>query len=492
MTNLLRMVGISKSFPGVVALQDVDLDLHAGEVLAVVGENGAGKSTLLKMLGGVHQPDAGQILLRDEPQHFRHPKEAMDAGIGLIFQELNLIPQLTAWENISLGRERTRCFVSGRRERQLAANILSQMSVDVPLNVPCSQLSIAQQQLIEIAKALAQQVDILVLDEPTTALSPTEVDGLFRVMRELQDAGIGIIYVSHRLDEIARVATRVQVLRDGRRVDEGVIAQMSRRRMIESMVGRTIEDEFPRRESDIGEIRLRVDGLTRGNTVQHVSFHVRGGEVVGLTGLVGAGRTETARLIFGADSRDAGVVELDGTPLRIRHPRDAIAARICLLTEDRKSHGLHLDFGVRENFGLPNLDHFARWGWIDTRQEVQRTQHFVERLALKVTHLDRPVRNLSGGNQQKVVLAKWLEQNAEVLIFDEPTRGIDVGAKFEIYQLINQLVAAGKAVLLISSELPEVIGMSDRILVMRNGSLAGELSNSPPVTQSQIMELAVG
>ncbi len=489
---LLEMRNIGKSFPGVRALDRVNVSLQRGEVLAILGENGAGKSTLIKMLGGAHQPDEGEILIHGEQASLLNPDLATQAGIGVIYQEFCLVPELNARENIFLGRERTWGFVHRADEVAQARRIFQRIGVDVPLERPCRSLSIAQQQIVEIAKSLAQDVLMIVMDEPSATLTPTEVERLFAIVRDLKSKGIGVIYISHRLDEIFEIADRVTVLRDGSHVGTAPIEELTRQNIIEMMVGRQIENEFPKQQNLIGDVRLRVDNLTRKDAVDHVSFQVRAGEILGITGLVGAGRTETARLIFGADRRDSGTIELDGNPLSIREPADAIQAGICLLTEDRKSQGLVLGMTLRENFGLPNLGEFASMGFVNQRMEKQRFSEYVDRLAIKTPSQEQLAKNLSGGNQQKVVLAKWLERNAEVIIFDEPTRGIDVGAKQEIYLLINELAQQGKAIIMISSELPETMGMSDRILIMHEGRITGELTDVASATQQQIMELAVG
>jgi len=488
---LLEMRAIGKSFPGVTALRNVDLTLHAGQILALLGENGAGKSTLIKMLGGVHPPDQGVIRLAGEVVRLSSPAVANAAGIGIIYQEFNLIPGLTAWENIFLGRESKSVWVQRKQERERARELLEQLGVSIPLDRPCRELSVAQQQLVEIAKTLSQDVRLIVMDEPSAALTPQEVERLLGIVRDLKQRGIGVIYISHRLDEIFEIADDVLVLRDGETVGLAPIAEMSRQRMIEMMVGREIQNEFPKVSHPVGDIRLQVKGLCRGKAVRDVSFDVRAGEVVGLTGLVGSGRTETARLIFGADRAESGQVLLDGKTLRIRSPRDAIAAGICLLTEDRKGQGLILGANVRENFGLPNLGEFSWWGFINQRREREALDAYTQQLRIRISGAEQPIAKLSGGNQQKVVLAKWLQRNTEVVIFDEPTRGVDVGAKYELYLLINELARQGKAVLMISSELPEVLGMSDRVLVMHEGRITGEIQDVSKATQAQIMELAV-
>jgi ABC-type sugar transport system ATPase subunit len=489
---LLTMRGMVKSFPGVRALRGVDLTLHTGEVLALMGENGAGKSTLMKLLGGAHRPDAGTIAIDGREVALQSPQEARQAGVAVIYQEFNLIPGLTGVENIFLGQEATRAgFVDHRQERRRAAELFRRLGVEIDLDVPCRRLTTAQQQLVEIAKALAFEARIIVMDEPTAALTSHETDRLFEIIGDLRKHGMGVIYISHRLEEIFTIADRVAVMRDGANVDERPIGQITRGELIERMVGRELKDEFPPRSPSVGSVRLEVVGLRRGTAVRDVSFSVSRGEIVALTGLVGAGRTETVRLLFGADPREAGEILLDGRRLTIRDPRHAIAAGIGLLTEDRKLQGLVLGASVRENFGLPNLARLSRYGFVQLRRERDEFARYTDLLKIRIPHQEQRARNLSGGNQQKVVLAKWLARNCEVLIFDEPTRGVDVGAKYEIYVLMNQLAAEGKAILMISSELPEVLGMADRILVMHEGRVTGEITDARRATQEQIMQLAV-
>jgi ABC-type sugar transport system ATPase subunit len=490
---LLSMRGIEKSYPGVRALRGVDLDLHAGEVLALVGENGAGKSTLIKVLAGAVMPDAGHVLIDGREVRHAGPLAARRAGVAVIYQEFNLVPSLTAAENLFLGQELARAgFVRRGEERRRAAELFRRVGVPIDPDAPCRELSVAQQQVVEIARALSHDARIVVMDEPSATLTPQEVERLFAIIADLKRRGIGVVYISHRLDEVFSVADRVLVLRDGEAIGCKPVREVTRDGLIGLMVGRRLEEEFPKRRVTVGPPRLVVRGLRRGAKVRGVSFEVRRGEVVGLTGLVGAGRTETARLLFGADRAEAGTIELDGRALHLRGPRDAIRAGICLLTEDRKSQGLVLPQSVRENFALPNLKRLSALGFVRQRAERTALAEHVRRLRIKVAGVEQPARNLSGGNQQKVVLAKWLERHCEVLIFDEPTRGIDVGAKVEIYSIINDLAAAGKAILMISSELPEVLGMSDRILVMHEGRLTGEITDVQNATQEQVLRLAVG
>jgi len=489
---LLKMTNVSKSFPGVRALADVNLDLYPGEVLALLGENGAGKSTLIKILGGVHVPDTGSIEIDGQKIQIDSPASSQDAGVGIIFQEFNLIPALTARENIFLGQENSAfSWIATSQERETARSLFERIGVQVDPSALCRDLTVAQQQVVEIAKALALKARIVVMDEPSAALTPREVEGLYGIVDELRRQGIGIIYISHRLDEIDRLADRIMVLRDGQHVSTRQADKMTRDEIIELMVGRSLDNEFPDETRPVGEVRLEVKGLSRGDAVKDVSFDVRSGEILGVAGLVGAGRTEAVRLLFGADRPDSGSVTLDGKELNIQSPRQAIAHGICLLTEDRKGQGLVLGQTVQENFGLPNMRDFVRAGFIRKTEETSAFGEYIHQLQIKVTGGHQVAETLSGGNQQKVVLAKWLQRNAEVIIFDEPTRGIDVGAKYEIYLLMNQLARRGKAIIMISSELPEVLGMSDRILVMHEGHVAGCLKNGE-VSQEELMKLATG
>lgn len=487
------MQGIARTFPGVRALHDVDLTLQAGEVLALLGENGAGKSTLMKVLGGAVRPDTGSIFLDGQETRIASPLAARRAGIAVIHQEFNLVPGLSARENVFLGQEAAHAgFIAARSERLQTLTLLQRLGVPLDPDIPCRELTVAGQQIVEIAKALAQRARILVMDEPTAALTAQETERLFSLIRDLKNQGIGIIYISHRLEEVFALADRIVVLRDGQRIGERLPATTSRTELIELMVGRKLTEEFPKRNVVIGDTRLEVRGLRRGRAVRDVSFHVRRGEILGLAGLVGAGRTETVRLIFGADRREAGEILLDGRRLSILRPRDAIEAGIALLPEDRKTQGLVLRHSVRHNLALPNLPWLARFGCVRQRREQEVCTRAVERLRIKTADVDQSVARLSGGNQQKVVLAKWLARDCQVLLCDEPTRGVDVGAKYEVYQLLNEQAAQGKAIVFISSELPELLGMADRILVLHEGRIRGEIRDVSSATQEQLLALAVG
>ena len=489
---LLEMREIDKSFPGVQALNGVDLDLYSGEVLALLGENGAGKSTLIKILGGAHAPTAGNVLVGGREVNLSTPHASQAAGIGIIYQEFNLVPHLSARENIFLGQESGRGgFIDTGEERRKASDLFRRLGTPIDPEYRCSDMTVAQQQVVEIAKALSQDARILVMDEPSATLTPQEVERLLKIVRELRTQGLGIIYISHRLEEVYEISDRIMVLRDGGHVATRPTGELGREALIELMVGRKLENEFPSHEPRIGDERLEVRGLSRGTAVRDISFSARAGEILALTGLVGAGRTETVRLLFGADQPDSGSISLDGEALHFSNPRQAIRAGIGLLTEDRKGQGLVLMHSVRENFGLPNLEEFSRWGMVDRHNEQTSFSSFVDSLRIKVPHQDELARNLSGGNQQKVVLAKWLQRNCEVIIFDEPTRGIDVGSKYEIYLLIQELAAQGKVIIMISSELPEVLGLADRVLVMHEGRITGEITDVRNATQEDIMRMAV-
>lgn len=488
---IVRVDAVTKGFPGVQALREASIELYPGEIHAIVGENGAGKSTLIKILTGIHSQESGEIDLYGSPAAVNSPTEAFKAGIATIYQEFTLVPQLPVYANLFLGRERNRLgFIDNNYERREAVAMFRRLGVDIDPNSLVAELSIAHQQIVEIARALLTECRVLIMDEPTAALAPREVELLFGILRELKEREIGILFISHRLDEVLSIADRITVMRDGVTVGTWRAGELTKRQLIIHMVGRPIEDEYPRRESRPDQTAFEIRHLT-GGLIKDISFTVKRGEILGLAGLMGAGRTETARLIFGADPREAGEILLDGRKPNIESPRDAIKNGICLLTEDRKSQGLILKASSKENFSLPNLNSWSKYGVIDQRKELSRFKDRIKQLNIRLSGPGQRAEDLSGGNQQKLLVARWLESNFEVIIFDEPTRGIDVGAKYEMYVLINQLAAAGKMVMVISSDLPEIIGISDRILVMRDGRISGEIENLPGTKQEDIMVLAI-
>jgi ABC-type sugar transport system ATPase subunit len=506
---LLRVEQISRSFPGVQALQDVSLDVFPGEVHGLVGENGAGKSTLMKILSGVYAPDCGQILLNGEPVNIHDPRHAQRLGISIIYQEFNLMPNLSVEENVFVGREpNSGGIVRWRDLRTRTLSLLDQLGVRLNPTAIVRNLSVAQQQMVEIAKALSLNARLVIMDEPTSALTETEVTALFGIIRGLKERGLAVIYISHRLEEIFAICDRVTVLRDGQLAGSLPIGEATPDRIVRMMVGRPLGDLFRPEEAERRLMALadrppasilEVRGLGRTGTVRDpsaivladVSFGVRPGEIVGLAGLVGSGRTEIARAIFGADEYDRGEILVDGHPIRIHSPREAIRLGIGLVPEDRKQQALILKLAIRENLALSMLDRLSRFGVMRTGAERSLARQMVQTLRVRTPSIEQKVLNLSGGNQQKVVIAKWLALHPKILIMDEPTRGIDIGAKAEVHGLMHQLAADGVAILMISSELPEILGMSDRILVMRQGRIAGELSRAE-ATQEAIMALATG
>lgn len=500
MALLLEMRGISKRFGGTQALDQVDFSLDRGEVVGLLGENGAGKSTLIKILAGVHRMDQGAIFIDGEPVVFQTPQDAQRLGIAVIYQELNLTPNQTVAENVFLHHPQRMNGILGkigivdyrRRERETAA-LLAQLGITgLDLRRKVGELSVAFQQLTEIAKALALEARLIVMDEPTSALPDEEVDHLFEIIRRLRQQGLGVVFVSHRLNEVRSICDRIVVLRDGKNAGALPVNEVSDDRIIAMMVGRSIDNLYPKRPATPSDVVLEVQGLTRRGIIEDISFYLRAGEVVGLAGLVGSGRTEVARAIFGADRIDKGTIRLNGKPVRIRSPQDARNLGIGYVPEDRKVQGLVLGMTVRDNVTLAVLRQLAHVGHVVDRSVLEEVaRRYIHELHLRPPQTDLPVGSLSGGNQQKVVLAKWLAVDLKVLLLDEPTRGIDVGAKAEIHGLIDELAHRGMAILLISSELPEVLAMSDRILVMSEGRLVGELSREE-ATQERILALASG
>ena len=491
---VLKMVGIAKTSPGVVALSGVDFDVMPGEVHALVGENGAGKSTLMKILAGADTKDAGHILLDGTEVQITSPQEAMRRGISIIYQEFNLVPYMNAAENIFLGREPMGAMpgvIDFKTMYRDAEAIIKELGVALDVRTPMNQLSVAQQQMVEIAKATSRKSRIIAMDEPSATLTEHELENLFALIRRLKAEGVSIIYISHRLEEIFEICDRVTVMRDGALVDTKNVADTNREDMIKMMVGRELTDIIPKVAAKQGDVALEVRHLNRAGVLNDISFKVRRGEVLGIAGLVGAGRSEVARAIFGADPIDSGEILIDGKTVKIRSPKHAISLGVGLVTEDRKALGLVLGMATRENISLANLGALSKFGFINRGREREVAHRYVDEVLIKTPSVEQAVQNLSGGNQQKVVLAKWLFTKSKILIFDEPTRGIDVGAKTEIYQLMNRLAENGVAVIMISSELPEVLGMSDRIIVMHEGEIAGELGRED-ATQEKIMQLATG
>ena len=494
MTKLVDMAGIEKRFPGVHALKDVQFDLYAGEVHALMGENGAGKSTLMKILSGVYTRDGGTVQIDGFDTAPDSPRAAQDMGIGIIHQELSLMNDLTAAQNVFIGREPRRRF--GRLDEvalnKQTAEIFASMKLQMDPRAPVGGQTIARQQLIEIAKALSYRPRVLIMDEPTAALNDVEIAELFAVINRLKADGVGIIYISHKMDEIKRIADRVTVMRDGAWIATLDAAQTPLGRIIELMVGREVNDAPPViPDTSTAEVALEVRGLKRGRDVHDVSFRLKKGEILGFAGLMGAGRTEVARIIFGADPRDAGDILIHGQPCNIRSPYDAVSAGIGYLSEDRKHFGLATDMTVRANIAMASLSRFtSKTGVLNEAAMRDTAQGYIKQLGIRTPSDMQDVRLLSGGNQQKVVIAKWLLRDCDILIFDEPTRGIDVGAKSEIYRLLEDLAAQGRAIIVISSELPEVMRLSHRIAVMCEGRLTGILPGGAGTTQEQIMELA--
>jgi ribose transport system ATP-binding protein len=487
------MTGIDKRFPGVRALDQAHFELRSGEVHALVGENGAGKSTIMKVLAGIYPSEAGRIELEGREVTFSTPREALAAGIGIVHQELNLVPQLTVGQNIWIGREPRRLGVfmdDAELERRTAA-LLERLNIALDPSARAEGLTVAKQQMVEIARTISYRSRVLIMDEPTAALTDTEIAELFRIVRQLRAEGIGVVHISHRLEELAEIADRVTVMRDGHTVATHPAGELSTDDVIRLMVGRTLlggGPELPERPST--DVVLSVRGLSRGRAVRDVSFDLHRGEILGVAGLMGAGRTELARLLFGADRRDAGTILLHGREAGIASPRQAVRAGIAYLSEDRKRFGLALGMDVESNLVHAALGRFSsRLGWIDRSATSEVARRHVENLRIKTPGLGSAVRSLSGGNQQKVVVGKWLTADCEVLIVDEPTRGIDVGAKSEIYALLGDLARKGRSIIMISSELPEILRLGHRVLVMCEGRVAGELT-AAEATQEKIMSLA--
>ena len=490
---MIQMSGISKSFSGNQVLNDVSFELANGEIHALMGENGAGKSTLMKILSGIHHKDSGHIRVDGEEQTFKTIKDSERCGIHVIHQELNILPDLSVAENLFLGKELTYGFgIMKRAEmRRQAHDLLCKLGLDIDPKTRAGDLSVGKQQLVEIAKAIASHAKYIVMDEPTAALTDREIQTLFETVRELKNKGISFVYISHRMEEIFAICDRITILRDGQYAGVRDIPKTSFDEIVAMMVGRELGERFPERQHCIGDIKLSVDNLCANHAFENVSFELRKGEVLVLAGLMGAGRTEVAQTLFGARKANSGSIAIDGQAVKIHNPVQAMQHKIGFVTEDRKTEGLLLDFSIQDNIMLTNFDKTCRMGITQPASENQFVQKFIDQLAIRTTDAHLPVKSLSGGNQQKVVLAKWLGTEPDILILDEPTRGVDIGAKKEIYTIINQLAEAGVAILMISSELPEVIGMADRVLVMHEGRITGEVHKNN-MTQENIMHYATG
>ena len=489
--DLLRMEGISKSFPGVQALEDVHLKVQAGTVHALMGENGAGKSTLMKVLIGMYQPDEGKITLAGDDVQIADTATALRLGISMIHQELSPVPEMAVADNIYLGREPVNRLglIDKRRMTADTRALLGQLDLHINPRWPMKRLSIAQTQMVEIAKAISYDSRLIIMDEPTSAITEREVEHLHRMIKSLRESGVAIIYITHKLDEVFEISDFVTVFRDGKHVTTVPAAELDRHKLVKLMVGRELTHMFPKEDAAVGDVALSVRGLTRRGVLEDITFELRRGEIVGLAGLMGAGRTEVLEAIFGITPVDAGSIEILGRSRRIRSPADAIAYGLALLTEDRKRTGIMGVLSVRDNMAIASLPRFSPGGLLRIRQIDEACQAQRKSLAIKTPSLHQLIKMLSGGNQQKVLVSRWLLTTPEILMIDEPTRGIDVGAKAEIHRLISELAGQGKAILMVSSEMSEILGMSDRVLVMCEGRLTGEFSRAE-ATQERIMHAA--
>ena len=489
---ILTMKGIDKTFPGVHALNHVDFEVRRGEVHALMGENGAGKSTLMKVLTGIYTKDSGTITFEGKEVEFHNPREAQQAGIVIVHQELNMMGHLTVAQNIFVGREKKRgLLINDRAMNEDARRLFAQLNIEIDPKETMSSLTVAKQQMCEIAKAISHDAKVIIFDEPTAALTDSEIEQLFVIIRDLRDKGYGIVYISHRMDEIKKITDRVSVMRDGEYIGTLITEECAKEDIIDMMVGRVIYEE-PKTASHCppdAPVVLKVEHLNAGRMVRDVSFELHRGEILGFAGLVGAGRTETARALFGADPKQSGDIWINGNKVTINSPKDAVEAGIGYLSEDRKRFGVVLKKNIIENSTLATLNDYTKGIFINKPKEAAVTQKYVDLLKTKTPGIDQLVMNLSGGNQQKVVIAKWLVNDSQIMIFDEPTRGIDVGAKQEIYELMNRLAESGKAIIMISSELAEILRMSDRIIVMCEGRKTGEFDIAE-ATQEKIMTAA--
>mgnify|MGYP000953607377 CR=1 FL=1 len=494
---ILKIDGITKDFPGVRALDNVSFNIRRGEVHAIVGENGAGKSTLINIISGGLQPTQGIVYYNGTPIDFSHPVKAQRVGINVVHQELKMIGNLSVVENIYLGNLKTKIIaginvIDWTRMKKEAIALLESLDFNIDVNLPIKSLSVSKQQIVEICRALAHDSQLIIMDEPSATLTDRELEVLFRIIRRLKKEGVTIIYISHRLNEVFEIGDAVTILRDGQLIQTCKTEEIDRKKLISLMVGRELVDEYPAKKNDIGEEVLRVDGITSKRwKLEDISFSLRRGEILGISGLVGAGRTELAKILFGAYSKDSGDISLRGQDGSCKNIRQAIKKKIALVPEDRKAEGLVLEMQVLNNISMVSFPKILTKHVISNRKEKELASHYIDILGISVPNIKAKTRNLSGGNQQKVVLAKWLAAESDVIIFDEPTRGIDVGAKAEIYKLMASLAEQGSAVIMISSEMPELMGMSDRIIVMHEGKLMGEL-NREDFSQERIMGMLAG
>ena len=489
---VLSLRGITKTFPGVKALDNINLDFYEGEVHSICGENGAGKSTLMKILSGVYSLEEGEIYINGQKETIKNPLDALNKGQSIIFQEFNLVDALSIAENIFLGRMSNKAgtWVDWKNINKQAKELMLRVGYDIDPTTLIKDLSVAEKQMVEIAKALSYNSRIIIMDEPSATLTTNEVEKLIKIVNDLRDDGVTVIYISHKLEEVMRISDRVSIMRDGRMINTYDIADVTTDKIVEEMVGRSVSQSYPKRPSRPGEdapVALEVKGLTRKGVFQDISFQLRKGEILGFAGLVGSGRTEIVRAIFGADKLDAGEIFINGEKVKIPTPKVAIAKGLALLTEDRKSQGLHLHMPLSKNVSSANLKAVVRGLFISRKAEKDTTNDYIKTLAIKTPSSEQKAVNLSGGNQQKVVLAKWMFANSDIIVLDEPTRGIDVGAKMEIYNLMNEMVAQGKSIIMISSELPELLAMSDRVVVVYEGNHKGTLVGDE-ITAENVMQ----
>ncbi len=489
----VELRGITKAFGANQVLKGVDLNLEAGEVHALMGENGAGKSTLMNILTGLHKQDDGTVYINGKQTQYANPKEAEENGISFIHQEMITWPDMTVLENMFMGKEMKNKFgwVLTKEMKKQAEKVFNELGIDISFDRTMRTLSVGQQQLVEIAKTLLNDAEVIIMDEPTAALTDREIKLLFKIIRQLQKKGVALVYISHRMEEIFEISDRVTVMRDGVSISTKATKDTNYDEIVRQMVGRDLEDYYPEMTNDKGDVVLEVKNLTHLPHYENISFKLHSGEILGFSGLMGAGRTEIMRGIFGIDPYEKGEILLDGEKLNVKTPHDAVKKGIGFLTENRKEEGLILDFPVKDNISITAFEEFSSNGWIDTKEEKEFVDLLVKRLTVKTASIDLPVSALSGGNQQKVVLAKWIGAGSRVLILDEPTRGVDVGAKREIYNLMKELAERGVAIIMVSSDLPEVIGVSNRVLVVHEGSISGELQRDD-LSEERIMTLATG